>query len=63
MTKGWNGQYITTLNKEQKLDYYDAQIAFWESVIRKHPDSKSKYRNRAQLGRMKIHLRREIEKQ
>ena len=49
MTKGWNGQYLASLNYEQKQDYYEKQVAFWESVVAKYPRNQSK----AVLSRMK----------
>lgn len=48
------GSYIHTLTKEQLSDYYDKQIAFWESVNDKYP----RPQNRAQLSRMR-NLKRE----
>ncbi len=43
------GIYLNSLTKEERVDYYGAQVAFWESVNKKCPSSS----NRVQTTRFK----------
>ena len=58
MTKGCWSNYLCTLSPEQRIDYYDKNVEFWESVVTKYPT----YQNRAQLSRMKALKRKEMQK-
>ena len=35
--KGTQSAYIRTLDKAGMIDYYEKQLAFWESVVKKYP--------------------------